>query len=252
MLQGVLQACDVPFVGSGVLSSSVCMSKHITKQLLQQNGIQSAPWLLAKAGSPAPDYQAVSNALGSTVFVKPNAQGSSVGVHRVHDEASYRHALRDAFTYDDQVLIEQAVVAREIECSVLGNEQPRVAQPGEVVCQSSFYSFDAKYVSPDAAKTVSPADLTVPQVQALQQVALATYRVLQCAGLARVDLFLTADDEVLVNEVNTLPGFTNISLYARNWQVSGMSNTAMLQQLIDLALATYQRRQQIRTSLAVH
>ena len=247
ILQGVLRACDLPFVGADVMSSAICMSKRMTKQLLQQAGIKTAPWLIAYDASSVPDYASVCAALGNTVFVKPVSQGSSIGVARVVDEVGYHRAITEAFQFDQEVLIEQSVEAREIECSVLGNRYPRVALPGEIVCQSDFYSYKAKYVNQNDAQVVVPAKLTVEQIELIQQTALDVYRALACQGLARVDLFLTADNTVIVNEVNTIPGFTNISMYAKNWQASGLSFSDLLIELMDCAIEVYRRHQKIQT-----
>ncbi len=160
---------------------------------------------------------------------------------------NYQKALVDAFCYDTEIIIEQAIIGREIECSVLGNQRPRVALPGEIVCHDGFYSCAAKYVSEDQASVEVPADLTPVQVDLIQRTALKVYRALYCQGMARVDVFLTADDIIYINEVNTIPGFTSISMYAQNWLASGLDMSALLMKLIHCAVDVHQQRKQIQT-----
>ena len=236
LMQGCLQTLQLPLVGCDTLSSAICMAKHVTKPLLAAAGIAVTPGVtLYKGATSSVSYATVSQEWGEVLFIKPASQGSSVGVSRVDSEATFNRALKHAFEFDDVVLVEQAVIAREIECSVLGNDDIQVALPGEVVNHGQFYSFDAKYLNDNEASIVSPAELTREQVAAAQALAQSVYRVLGCRGYARVDLFLQDNGTWLVNEINTLPGFTPISLYPKNWEASAMDAVKLVQRLVDLA-----------------
>jgi D-alanine-D-alanine ligase len=239
-LQGFLNCLSVPFVGSDVLGSSICMAKHVTKALLDSAGIATVPGVVVNRGNYKDyDFDHVCKQLGcEEIFVKPSACGSSIGVTRVRQAADFECAIAEAFCYDTTVLIEKAVVAREIECSVIGNGEARVSLPGEIVMQDNFYDYAAKYIN-NTADVVTPADLNADQVTTIQALAEQVYRTLNCRGLARVDLFLTSDQQLFVNEVNTLPGFTDISMFAKNWSVSGLSFDVLLKHLVDLAMDHY-------------
>lgn len=244
-VQGLLDMLNVPYVGAGVLSSALCMDKPMAKALLDAYNIPTAPYLVATQQDPI-DYHQVCAVLGPSVFVKPAHSGSSIGINKAIDNASFQAAIKEALTYDHKVMIEQTVVGREIECAVLGNEHPEATLPGEIICQDTFYTYRAKYLDKDATKVCFPADLTHQQITRIQALALKTYRVLGCLGLARVDVFLTDSDALYVNEVNTMPGFTDISLYPRAWAHAGLNTSALLAQLIDLAETTHQQRQRLR------
>jgi len=241
--QGLLDMLGLPYVGSDVIGSALCIEKHISKQLLERAGIATVPWrLLREHEQTSASYSQMAAQLGSDLVVKPTNLGSSVGVFKVHNEREFFRALSLAFRYSDKLLVEQYVEAREIECSVLGNDEPSVSLPGEIVVHSSGgYSYEAKYCDANAAKVVSPADLTADIVHSLQQTALRAYQVLECQGMARVDFFLLANQQYYVNELNTIPGFTNISMYPKNWQVSGIQYSELLDHLIDLAISRWQR-----------
>jgi len=185
---------------------------------------------------------------GFPLFVKPANLGSSVGIHKVKSAADWEPALADAFSFDTKLVIEEGLICREIECSVLGNQQPRASLPGEVIVQAEFYSYEAKYISEDAARLEIPARLPEAQIAEIQALAVQTFRVLNCEGLARVDFFLTPEGQVYVNEVNTLPGFTRISMYPKLWEASGLSYRELLDQLIALALERAAQERKLRTS----
>lgn len=239
-LQGLLAFAQLPYVGSTVLGSAICMDKEITKRLLMQAGIKVAPYIAVKqVDDDHALFEQAKATLGLPLFVKPASQGSSVGVSKVKDYAGFHSALQLAFRYDHKVLIEQAIVGREIECAVLGNDQPRASVCGEVITQDQFYSYAAKYIDGQSS-TVIPADLSPEVAAQIQAIALDSFTTLQCQGLARVDVFLTQQNEIIVNEVNTLPGFTNISMYPQLWQASGLSYQDLISTLIDLAIQRYQ------------
>jgi len=249
-LQGLLRMADVAFVGSDVLGSAVSMDKDITKRLLRDAGLKVAPWLSVSAAQRATlDAGATIEKLGLPLFIKPANQGSSVGVSKVNNLAEFAAAVALAFRFDCKILIESGIKGREIECAVLGNETPEASPCGEVVVQDAFYAYDTKYISESGARVVVPADISAENSEAVRATALAAFRALECAGMARVDVFLTENNEIIVNEVNTLPGFTNISMYPKLWQAAGLSYRDLITRLIELAQQRHQQRQQLASSV---
>lgn len=234
-VQGLAQLMHVPVVGCGILGSAICMDKEVAKRLLRAEGIGVTDGIVHYGSQAAPDYAALSADLGSTLFVKPARQGSSVGVHKVHTAGELTAALADAHSYDYKALIEGAVDGREIECAVLGNYDPETSQPGEIKPGEEFYSYDDKYAEDSTAQVIVPADLPEDVIATVRETAIKAYRALECRGLARVDFFVTQDG-VLVNEINTLPGFTNISMYPKMWEAAGVSYPQLVDKLIALAL----------------
>jgi D-alanine-D-alanine ligase len=247
-LQGLLRMANLPFVGAGVLGSAVSMDKDVAKRLLREAGIEVAPFQ-AFTRARAPVFADVVAKLGLPLFVKPANQGSSVGVSKVEDEAEFRAAMALAFNFDHKVIVESAIVGREIECAILGNEHPRASVCGEIVVASGFYSYDTKYINESAARVVVPADIDAATSDTIRQLAIRAFEVLDCAGLARVDVFLTPAGKVVVNEVNTLPGFTRISMYPKLWQASGMRYSELVANLIDLALERHARDRTLQSSI---
>ena len=246
-VQGFLQTLGLPYVGCGVLASAVCMDKDVAKRLLAQAGLPVTPSRTVRPGDPV-DAEALVAALGTPLFVKPANSGSSVGVTKVERAADLAAALETAFAYDPTVLVETAVAGREIECAVLGNEAPEASAPGEIVSTASFYTYDAKYEDPDASRMEVPADLPAEVAERVREIALRAYRVLGCEGMARVDVFVTPDHEIVVNEVNTIPGFTSRSMYPVMWAHAGLELGALLDRLVDLALDRHIRGRRLRTS----
>ncbi|MEM9895280.1 MAG: D-alanine--D-alanine ligase family protein [Bacteroidota bacterium] len=234
-VQGLLQLLKVPFVGSGVMSSSMTMDKDVTKRLLISAGIKVAPGSVFHRHSSIPLYDQLAKELGSTLFIKPANMGSSVGVHRVTSQEQLDNGLADAFKYDHKVIIEQQVEGRELECAVKGNASVKCSGVGEVVA-SDFYSYDEKYAQHSRAKTIIPANVTQKELEELKKTAIEAYKALECKGLARVDMFLTGHGDVLVNEINSLPGFTSISMYPKLWEQEGFAYSDLLDELIELAL----------------
>lgn len=244
-LQGMLDLLNVPYVGCGLLGSVLTMEKHISKRLMRFADLPTADWLTLRDDTTIPSYEELAENLGNTLIVKPVGLGSSVGTHKVNNAEELTAAIEDAFRYDDQVLIESFIVGREIECSVLGNEEPVASLPGEVVLDKSrydIYSYEAKYNDPNAIRLVTPADLDDMTVKRLQTFSVQAYQALHCKGMARVDFLVTAQNEIFINELNPIPGFTNGSLYPKNWEVSGIDLGELLGDLIQLALADYRRR----------
>ncbi|MEQ8629674.1 D-alanine--D-alanine ligase family protein [Ekhidna sp.] len=234
-IQGLLKLMKLPFVGPGVLSSAVSMDKDITKRLLRDAGLMVANWVLIQKGDDIPTYKNINEHLGSVVFVKPANMGSSVGVHRVTNKAEWSHALSDALKYDRKVLVEQSIKGRELECAVLGNDKPEATGVGEVQ-SGDFYSYEEKYASESHAEIIIPATVDPKYLPALKQTAIKAYRVLDCEGMARVDMFLTEEGAILINEVNTIPGFTSISMYPKLWEEAGLSYSKLIDRLIELAI----------------
>ena len=239
-LQGFLELAGVPYVGAGVLGSALQMDKEVSKRLLEAAGIPVVPWIAVKAHEIAADPKGVVEralrAIGLPCFVKPANSGSSVGIHKAKTREQLLEALRDAVRYDTKLLVEQAVNAREIEVAVLGNDAPEASLPGEIVPKAEWYDYEAKYVD-ERTELLVPAPLDEEQVAEAQRLALEAFHVLEGAGLARVDFFLDRDTgRFYLNELNSLPGFTEVSMYPRLWQASGLSYPALLDRLIELAL----------------
>jgi D-alanine-D-alanine ligase len=246
VIQGHLEALGVPYVGAGVLASSVCMDKGIAKAVLHDAGLPVAAWrvIARREWSPQATEEAI-GALGLPVFVKPANLGSSIGVSKVTDAAALGDAVSSAFEFDDHVIVEEFVRGRELELAVMGNEEVRVSRAGEIIASREFYDYDDKYLL-GAAETVAPTDLTPSQLAHAQRVADAAYRALRVEGLARVDIFLTEDDEIVVNEVNTMPGFTPISMFPMLWEADGVPFAAVVEELVGLARARHARRGALR------
>ena len=246
VMQGLLDALDVPYVGAHVLSSAICMDKDIAKRLLEHAGLPVVDWYLAKRADVAKlTYADLHDQLGGKLFVKPNSLGSSVGISKASDETSFKKALAHAFEFDDRVLIEKAMTGREIECSVLGNDKVIASLPGEIINHTDFYSYAAKYLMENGASVETPADLPPKMVTQVQALAKLAFSALRCTGMARVDFFLSNDNTICINEVNTIPGFTDISMYPKNWAASGLEGSELLDKLIQLGLSRHADKQSL-------
>lgn len=241
-VQGALELLGIPYVGNGVLASALGMDKHFTKTALAAAGIEVAPWVTLTAAAMAADpelWERRVRSLGLPCFVKPARAGSSVGVSRVSDWSQLPAALETAFAEGSRVLVESAVVGRELECGVLSGRDgvPRVSVAGEIVVTGrEFYDFDAKYLGADGVETLCPAPLADGELAELRRVAARAFDAIGCSGLARVDMFFTGTDFV-VNELNTMPGFTPISMFPMCWQHTGLSYPELVTELIELGLA---------------
>jgi len=246
-VQGLLKIAGVPFVGAGVLGSAVGMDKDVAKRLLRDAGLPIARFVVLRSAEDA-DFDAISADLGLPFFVKPANLGSSVGVHKVNARSDFEDAIADAFRFDTKVIVEEFVDGREVECSVLGNRDPEASVLGEIVSNHDFYSYDAKYIDEDGAALVVPADLPEETSERLRALAIDAFKVLECEGMARVDFFLKADGTVLINEINTIPGFTKISMYPRLWAASGLSYKDLIDRLIRLAIERFEREQTLQNS----
>jgi D-alanine-D-alanine ligase len=254
-VQGLLELADVAYVGAGVLGSAIGMDKDVAKRLLRDAGIPIVDFRVVSAADLRDDPQAAAAqaaALGYPVFVKPANAGSSVGVSKVATPAALVPAMRAALAFDRKVLLERGVDAREIEVAVLGNDRPVASVPGEIIVQhrDGFYSYDAKYVDADGAAWKIPADLSPALAQNIQALAVATFRVLELAGMARVDFFVEkTTSQVFVNEVNTIPGFTAISMYPKMWEASGLPMRELVIRLINLAIERRDARRRLSTTV---
>ncbi len=246
-VQGLLKLANVPFVGAGVLGSAVGMDKDVMKRLLREAGLPIPRFLVFRRGETA-DYAVVTKQLGTPVFVKPANLGSSVGISKAKDAAGFKQALAEAFRYDSKVMVEQAIAGREIECAVLGNQDPKASVPGEIVPAHEFYSYAAKYLDAEGARLEIPAKLDAATVKRVQELAVKVFRTLVCEGMGRVDFFLTPDGALYVNEINTIPGFTKISMYPKMWEASGIGYSALITRLIELALERFKHEQTLSTS----
>ena len=246
-VQGMLKLFNIPFVGSEVLGSAVGMDKDVMKRLLRDAGIPG-PGFQVVSRREEMDFDRMVENLGLPVFVKPANLGSSVGVNRVNSREEFFLAMDEAFRYDSKVIVEEFVEAREIECSILGNEDPIASVPGEVIPRNEFYSFEAKYLDENGADLKIPATLSEATIHKIQTLALQSFRVLCCQGMARVDFFLRKDGEVLVNELNTIPGFTRISMFPKLWEASGISSSKLVCCLIELAQEKFINEQKLETS----
>lgn len=243
-MQGFLDILEIPYAGGGVLDSAICMDKHFMKLALEADGIAVAPWVTVKARRWETDADAVRadvSQLGYPVFVKPARAGSSVGVSKAHDASEIDEAMRIALAEDNKVLVEQAMTGREIEVAVLegrGSDAPRASLPGEIVLTTrEFYDFEGKYLGGDGADVVCPAELSEEQTARIRAAATRAFEAVDGRGLARVDVFLTESGEIVVNELNTMPGFTPISMYPKCWVASGLSYADLITELVELGRA---------------
>ncbi|HVR62687.1 MAG TPA: D-alanine--D-alanine ligase family protein [Polyangia bacterium] len=252
VVQGLLEFLDVGYVGAGVLGSAIGMDKDVSKRLLREAGlpvVDFRTFTATEVGAAPASVTAAAQALGYPLFVKPANTGSSVGVARVPTADALMPAVRGALAFDRKVILEAAVDAREIECAVLGNDDPQASVPGEIIVggRHVFYSYDAKYVDPDGATLRIPADVAPDVRERVRALSIRTFQVLDLAGMARVDFFLDRKTgNLFVNEVNTIPGFTAMSMYPKMWEAAGMSQTQLVSRLVELGI----QRRDARRALA--
>ncbi|MFM2393189.1 MAG: hypothetical protein RLZZ546_1171, partial [Bacteroidota bacterium] len=245
-VQGFAKLANIPCVGCGILGSAIGMDKDVTKRLLRDSGIKVADFVTLRKGyNETLSFDEVSDKLGNELFIKPANLGSSVGVSFVNDKASYDAAVGKALKYDPKVVVEEKLVGREVECAVLGNESPKASAVGEVIPKSSFYTFENKYIDEGGAVLDIPAKLDEETVSRIQALAIETYRLLECEGMTRVDMFLTPKGDLYLNEVNTIPGFTKISMYPKLWEISGLPYTELISSLIEYAIESSVKRNQL-------
>ncbi len=248
-VQGLLKLADIPFVGAGVLGSAVGMDKDVMKRLLRDAGLAIAPFITVGTGSDT-DVEArrAVDELGLPLFIKPANLGSSVGISKAHTSAEVMNGMDAAFEYDNKIIIEKFIRGREIECAVLGNREPIASVPGEIKPAGEFYSYKAKYIDENGAELIIPALLDTGQAAKIRATAVEVFKVLCCSGLARVDMFLTPEDSIVVNEINTLPGFTEISMYPKLWEATGIGYTELISRLIDYAMERHLEEKRLKST----
>ena len=238
-IQGLFEIAGIPYVGSGVLGSAVCMDKCVAKILFKEAGIPQADWITVKTSDISNDnwIKNVEEKLGFPCFIKPSNAGSSVGISKAHNREELIEGVNLAFEHDSKVLIEEFVAASEVESAVIGNTDPMVAENiGEIAPANEFYDFDAKY-NDSSSKITIPANVTTDVEDKLKDYAIRAYKICECGGLSRVDFFVDKESgAVRLNEINTLPGFTSISMYPKMWEKSGVGNFELLDNLINYAL----------------
>jgi len=252
-LQGLLEMANVPYVGCGVLGSALGMDKEKMKMLFSSVGLPSADYLVYRRNewerSPERLMDVIEQRLGYPCFVKPVNLGSSVGVNKAHDRAELQRAIDEAAEFDRKIIIERNINCRELECAVLGNDEPIASVVGEVIASNEFYDYRAKYIDGKSQVTI-PADIPQTTAEEVRRQSIQAFLALDLSGLARADFFLEKETgKVYINEVNTMPGFTSISMYPKLWEASGLSYTELLDRLIELAIERHEDRQRNRTSL---
>jgi len=239
-IQGMCKLLNVPCVGPGVMSSAICMDKIYTKYLLENFNIKQADYVVINAHEYAKNKEVllekIEKKLGYALFIKPSNSGSSVGITKAHNKQELILGVEEALKYDRKVLVEKAINAREIEVAVLGNENPSASIPGEIIPAKEFYDYEAKYKS-ETSKLLIPAAFSDDKLQTIREQAVKIYTILDCAGMARVDFLVDKETEdVYLNEVNTIPGFTKISMYPKMWQATGKTYGKLIDELIELAI----------------
>lgn len=250
-MQGLLRQLNWAFVGPDVLGSAAAMDKDVAKRLLNEAGIPNSPFRTYRTQERDQiSFAEITQELKLPLFIKPACMGSSVGITRVSKEEDFDAAIDLAFQFDRKILIEQGIKGREIECAVLGNQYPKGSPIGEIVPVDGFYDYEAKYIDADGAALLIPApDMSPEVIQRVKDLAVKTFQVLECEGCSRVDFFLTDEDELYVNEVNTLPGFTSISMYPSLWQEAGTAYKDLITQLINFALERKNAIANLKTSM---
>ena len=247
-VQGLLKLADIPFVGTSVLGSALGMDKDVMKRLLRNARIPIGDFLALKSHEAMPSFKELVYKIGLPFFVKPANMGSSVGVCKVRNEQEYKESVAEAFSYDRKIIIEEFIEGRELECSVLGNEDPIASTVGEIISTHDFYSYQAKYIDEKGAVLEIPAKIPSDIAEKVSKLSIKTFQTLCAEGLSRVDFFLKEDGSVLVNEINTMPGFTQISMYPKLWSASGISYSDLIDRLITLAIQRFEKESKLKTS----
>jgi len=244
-MQGLLELAELPYVGAGVLASSASMDKEVMKRLAKERGLPVVDYLVMSSKDVS-NLEGICSRFEFPVFVKPANLGSSVGISKARNCEELKPALELAASYDRKVIVERGIIGREFECSVLGNADPVAAVPCEILPSKDFYDYDDKYLL-EKAETVIPANLSPEQTAELQKLAVECYRAVECEGMARVDFLLeNATGKLYINEINTIPGFTSISMYPKMWEYSGLAMPQLIDQLIELALERHQAKKRLR------
>ena len=246
-IQGLLKLAGVPYVGAGVLGSAVGMDKDVMKRLLRDANIPIGKFIALKDGEKV-SFKDAKKTLGLPLFIKPANMGSSVGVSKVRNEKEFKKAVAEAFKFDSKILVEEFIDGREVECAVLGNEIPMASIPGEIIANQEFYSYNAKYID-DGYVIEIPVKVNKKISKKIQELAVKVFQTLNCEGMGRVDFFVKKNNTVLVNEINTIPGFTNISMYPKLWEASGISQTKLLDKLIELAIERFKKQNKLKATV---
>ncbi|MDX9970515.1 MAG: D-alanine--D-alanine ligase [Candidatus Gracilibacteria bacterium] len=246
--QGLCKMFGVPFVGSDILSSSVCMDKDFSKRLLRDAKIPVARFVVFnKSDKKNISFSKIKTSLGLPFFVKPANLGSSVGISKVKNKNDFSKAIEDAFIYDNKIIIEEFIDGREVECSVLGNDNPICSVPGEILPTHDFYSYEAKYLDQNGARMEIPAKFSQTMIEKIQNMAIKAYKILGCEGMGRVDFFITKSNKIYINEINTIPGFTSISMYPKLFSASGIQYSKLIDKLIALAIEKHKNNALLKT-----
>ncbi len=249
-IQGLLKMLDVAFVGPSVLGSAVNMDKDVSKRLLKEAGLPISKFVVYRNNQKEKiSFAEIKKELGMPFFVKPANLGSSVGISKVEQEVDFKKAVEEAFLFDNKIIIEEAVVGKEIECSVLGNENPIASVPGEIIPTQNFYSYKAKYFDENGAKMAIPANISENVTKEIEEMAVDAFKVLCCEGMGRVDFFLTEDNKIFVNEINTIPGFTPVSMYPKLWEESGIGYSELIDKLVQLAMTRKEKENKLKTTV---
>lgn len=239
-VQGLAKILNLPCVGSGVLGSAIGMDKDVMKRLLRDAKIPTAKFLAILKNDRLPAFSKIKADLGLPLFIKPANMGSSIGIAKVNSKTEYLKGAKNAFLFDKKIVLEEQIIGREIECSVLGNEKPLASVPGEVInTKHDFYDYQAKYSDNEGVELVIPAKLTKLEIKKIKATAIRAYQVLEAEGLARVDMFLKESGEVIVNEINTIPGFTRFSMYPKLLEASKISPRDLVTKLVELAIKSF-------------
>lgn len=246
-VQGLLELADLPYVGPGVFASSAAMDKEMLKRLCDARGLPVVEWVTL-SGKNMDSIEACKK-LSFPMFVKPANLGSSVGISKVRNCTELKEAIRLAAQFDRKVLVERGIVGRELECAVMGNDEPVASYPSEIIPSKEFYDYEDKYLL-DKAQCLVPADLSPEKTAELRRIAVEAYKAVQCEGMSRVDFLLeTATEKLYINEINTIPGFTSISMFPKMWEHSGLPMPKLVDRLIELALERHQAKKALRYSL---
>ncbi|WP_425449284.1 D-alanine--D-alanine ligase [Dethiothermospora halolimnae] len=248
-VQGLLKLANIPYVGADVLGSAVGMDKDVMKRLLRDANIPISKFIAYTSGSGEINFDEVKKELGMPVFIKPANLGSSVGISKVKNKDEFEEAINLAFEFDNKIIIEEYIKGREIECSVLGNDNPIASIPGEILPSQDFYSYESKYIDENGAVLEIPAKLSEDLIKKVQYYAIETFKVLCCKGMGRVDVFVRENGEIVVNEINTIPGFTKISMYPKLWEASGIKYSELIDKLIELALERSDKESKLKNSI---
>ncbi len=248
-IQGLLKLAGVPFVGAGVLGSAVGMDKDVMKRLLRDAGIPIGKFIALKQGEKI-SFENIKKELGMPMFIKPANMGSSVGINKAKNKKEFEQAVKEAFLYDTKIVVEEFIDGRELAVAVLGNERPIASGLCEVLTDRKFYDYEAKYSDENGAVIQIPAELSEKLISQAQSIAIATYKALECEGMARIDLFLQkGSNKFIVCEINTIPGFTSHSMYPKLWEASGVPQSKLLDKLISLAMERFKKEQKLKSTV---